>query len=341
MPLHGRTAAIGSHPDPRHRLRFAAEGISCVSAKVCLVVGQNANASVGEIAEIVNGKPTAYRTVPDAGGINGISCPSPTSGCEAVGYGQSPSYAPIALAVSRAGVPRAVKTVTSASGDNLDAVSCFRSIASCEAVGQALDGNAVALLSLHNGQPATPRTVSVADGAFIESTAIACLSATRCRAVGSYPVGTGASQQLRGFAITVNSGRPSAANTAASFGLNAISCPRPGHCEISGSSVAGRGFVAALPARTVTSVHRLKTMSAYAVSCPSTKTCTVVGSTGGAAPKAALMTLAGGKPGPIKTVPGAAVLTCVSTPTTKFYEAIGQLLLGSNDSQRLVTSHEQ
>jgi hypothetical protein len=340
LPLHGRAPSIGVRPQPRHGVPFAAEAISCVSARVCLAVGQYSRTSVGEIAEIVNGKQTTSRTVPGTQGITGISCPSRKSECDAIGFAPSPSFAPVVLTVSRTGVPNAVKSVTTGEGNSFNAISCYHSIASCDAVGQTAGGAAVWFLSLHNGQPGTSRTVSVAHGAFIENTAIACLSATRCRAVGSYPSGTGASQQTHGFAITVNSGTPSAAHAAAPFGLNGISCPSPGHCEVAGSNAAGRGFVGTLPANKVTKAHGLKGFSLDAISCPSTTNCTAVGSAlVGTVPKAAFTSLARGKPGPVRTVRGAAVLTSVATPTTTFYEALGQLLLGANGSPRLVVSN--
>jgi hypothetical protein len=337
---HGPGSVVGTHPDLTHGLRVGANGISCVSARVCLVAGRNDKTSVGEIAEVVKGKPTTYRSVPGTGAIDAISCPSATSDCEAVGFTPSPSFLEVALTVSRRGVPHKPVTIADATEDSFNAVSCFRSLASCEAVGQGPTGESVALVALHNGIPGTPQNVPVAAGNFVAGVAISCPAAAWCEAVGNVLTSTLPNARPTGFAVAINGGTPAAGRTAASFGLAGIACSSTGRCRVVGSNKAGHGFVATLNGHATTRPHEVKGASLNALSCSSPTNCTAVGTTVGKhAAQAAVLAVVRGKPGPIDTVAGPESLTGVASSTDGFYEAIGQALPGANTSKSFVTSN--
>ena len=225
---------IQSFPGPSG-LGNELNGVSCISADLCL--------AVGTFFAQWGGRTWSTSTQPTDGDLNGVSCPSATF-CMAVGT-QRPGAVSEPLAEewngsTWSGVPSPVQ------GDldnSLNGISCT-SATSCIAVGSADSGLAnQTLVEQWNGATwaivASPSTSPTVDNVL---NGVSCVSPTMCKAVGASGSSASAHEQpliesWNGMAWSTDTG-PSASQPAR---LGAISCVSSDVCMASGYSTSVGG----------------------------------------------------------------------------------------------------
>jgi hypothetical protein len=172
------------------------QGVSCLSASACTVVGYSFNTSGNEftLAERWNGSHWSIESTPSPGvygpQLFAVSCPTSTS-CTAVGSYQAVVSGPQQTLVEHwNGTAWSVQTSPNVSGSTfnlLTGVACT-SASSCIAVGYSEDGSGSEhmLAEGWNGTvwsiESTPYSSGLTEGNF---NGVSCTSATACTAVGN------------------------------------------------------------------------------------------------------------------------------------------------------------
>jgi hypothetical protein len=184
----------GSHwtaqavPDPAGAEYTELTGVSCTSPTACSAVGYYDNGSVYvPLAESWSAGTWAIDSTPSPAGSGnsyflGLSCTSSTF-CVAVGYSVADvsPYTTSPLAETWNGESWTLQTAVGP--DIFSAVACASTV-SCMAVG---DRSVDTLAGYWNGSDWTAQTTPEPTGAYeTELTAVSCVSATACTAVGLY-----------------------------------------------------------------------------------------------------------------------------------------------------------
>jgi len=329
----GTSWALQSVPAPAGSTSATLHQVSCTSATFCEAVGSEATASAAAapFAEIWNGTAWTPQSAPSPAGatiaiLGSVSCASATF-CEAEGGGSTP------FADAWDGTSWQLQSLPA--GVTLGPLSC-PSADFCESV----SGSAAAVW---NGTTWTAQTVPALTGYVTGLSAVSCISAMFCEAVGSYSNGSGPYYALAavwdGTAWTLQSA-PSPAG-AYQTSLNGVSCAA-GVCAAVGNYVQtaqsqpaalaegwnGSSWTIQHPVRPAEAVAN----SLNAVSCTSAKFCEAVGtatdSSGNAISLAERWNGSAWKiqatPDPAEAASGArAYMDGVSCVSAKFCEAVG------------------
>lgn len=306
-------------------------GISCPTANSCEAVGATALDGQGIVVTVTNGSPGTPHTVSGTKAVRSISCATPTT-CEAVGAGQGHG---VVLTVS-GGIPGSPEPVGDMS--TFQAISCFTASA-CQA-----GGRAGALGAVTSGPPAVS---PVAGTTSING--LACPDSTTCEGVASTSNG-----KLNDVLVPLSGGIPGAFQAVPpdTSTFTGIACPVSNSCTAVGrgiQAVNGRNTPEAVvlpvangkPGKLV-SLPGSSAVLLQAVACGPSHNCESVGTDGpldaegGATGHGVFLSLAGGVPGPVRTVPGAPlVLYGIACPTASTCEAVGTT--GSDGPAVIVT----
>jgi len=233
-------------------------GVSCLSAKNCVAVGENQNAfggAGGPLAELWNG--TTWHTVAvklpsgaTMGGLFGVSCLS-AKDCVAVGQAGKTPVNLLALVETWNGKTWTPRVLATASGvaTGLEGVSC-RSAANCVAVGTFTGGPpsapaAMPVAEAWNGhkwtesKPPVPKNTEIG-----ELVGVSCVSAARCMASGVYDTTSGGELALleswNGKAWTRLKASVPAGTIDAS--LSSVSCTSANSCVATGFASTKTGL---------------------------------------------------------------------------------------------------
>ena len=185
---NGTSWSVQQVPNPPGGGGF--QGVSCVSAGICLAVGSGGNAFAGEwngtawSVQQVPSPPEAFQNL-----LASVSCAS-ASACIAVGrYLNGTSIEPT-LAEEWNGTSWSVKKTPSLkAGGSLNGVSCT-SASACTAVG--FDGNGESLAERWNGTAWSIQATPNVNGQPTGLRGVSCTSATLCTATGRSQFGVGA-----------------------------------------------------------------------------------------------------------------------------------------------------
>lgn len=294
-------------------------GISCPTATSCEAVGASSLDGQGIVVTITNGSPGTPHTVSGTKAIRSVSCATPTT-CEAVGNGQGHG---VALTVT-GGIPSNPESVGDVS--TFQAISCFTSSA-CQAGGRA--GTIGAVTS------GPPNVRTVAGTTSINS--LFCPDSTTCESVASTSNG-----KLNDVLVPLTGGIPEAFRVVppGTSTFTGIACASSSTCVAVGRGIRntnGRNTPQAVvlsvtngtPGKLV-NLPSSSTVLLQAVTCGPSRSCEAVGtdgplkSEGGATGHGVFLSLAGGVPGPVRSVSGAPlVLNGISCPTVSTCEAVG------------------
>jgi hypothetical protein len=261
-------------------------GVSCVSAAMCLAVGDNLSndaKSPMTLAEAWNGKNWQVLATPTPGvasGLSAVSCPT-RSFCMAVGFtdfDHSPPCPEFSCNIVLTWNGSTLQQVDTPGAGGLSAVSCV-SAASCIAVSgsQAMAWDGATWTQLTLAQPGT---------AGMSLPGMACWSGTGCMAVGAYRTLDGASlplaEQWNGSTWQV---RRTPGPGDAFDGLSGVSCPAVRSCMAVGSRINGSDVQVTLAERwdgrrwrvlaTPSPGPHLNVLDG--VSCPTATNCMAVG----------------------------------------------------------------
>lgn len=236
-------------------------GVSCVSARYCVAVGQNSAADKGNgapIAETWNGARWTRAALPQptgsaGGSLEGIACLRVTD-CAAAGWYFRPDFsqAPLAGFWNGARWTTATATVPAGStGARLDAIAC-PGAKDCIATGSfyLASGNYGTLAEFWSGKRWTavkPPMPAHSLGGGLDG--IACTSATDCVAAGWYNLELGSSalpliESWNGKKWTMTQA-PAPTKTSPTI-LGGVSCPSAGFCMVAGGYTRADGASAAL-----------------------------------------------------------------------------------------------
>lgn len=268
--------------------------VSCGSASWCEGVGYYVNTQGHNVAlaERWNGSTWARQSVPGVTGSTGmifeaVSCVA-ASNCEAVGSFTKSNGNTVPLAERWNGLKWTVQT-TPAPLRNiewLNGVSCVRSVG-CEAVGVSNNGaTGISIAERWNGtrwlRQSTVNTASTSD---VTLTAVSCVSASSCEAVGNYRT---PASHLVGLAEHWNgvhwTSQPMVNPASTSVSFNAVSCATSTACEAVGGYENSLSQTVPLVERWNGSKWTRQTVSLgttpglTAVSCVATTICEAVGS---------------------------------------------------------------
>jgi hypothetical protein len=262
--------------------------VSCVSVSFCESVGS----AGGEMWNGSSWSPQSIRSPAGATFANflSVSCATATV-CQAVGqYGDS-SGDIFSLGATWDGVSWAGQTTPSPAASSfttLNAVSCA-AVAECEAAGdfQLKPPNLRALAESWNGTSwAIQHAFSPAGAATNSLSAVSCVSAVFCEAVGSRPdradVSSGALAEIwNGVAWKIQrTAAPAHATNGLRMTLSAVSCVSTKFCEAVGSSSSAEGAGAEMWSGSTWSLQTVPGGFLTSVSCTSKSFCMAVGGDG-------------------------------------------------------------
>jgi hypothetical protein len=264
--------------------------LSCTSADFCESVDSSAGA-------VWNGATWSAQTFPALTGyyvsLTRVSCLSPTS-CEATGSYTNDSGPYYALAAAWNGTAWTLQSAPSPAGAYqtvLDGVSCAAADL-CETVGTyqaTAQAQPTALAEGWNGSSWTAQQAVTPAGAVLNSlSAVSCVSARHCEAVGSTTDSSGNTISLAekwdGTAWSIQATPdPTEASSAFRASMAGVSCVSATFCEAVGSSSANPGAAAWVWNGTSWSAQTIAGSSYLAsVSCPSADFCMAVSGDGDA-----------------------------------------------------------
>jgi hypothetical protein len=291
--------------------------ISCPTATSCEAVGSNALNGEGVVVTVTRGAPGVPHLVDGAKSLLSVSCPTSTT-CEAVGVGGGHGVV-VPIAGGSPGTPEVVQGVTT-----LQAVSCS-SASTCQAGGRGTDSGVVSMGSVVHGVYATT-SVDAIDCPGTSCTGVAATSNGKYNDV-LVPVTAGVPGPFRVV--------PPGTST-----FSAIDCPGANSCVVVGRGVRevkGRNTPEAVvltvnsgkPGRLV-GVTDSATLLLQGVACgPGSGACVAVGTNGSASGATAsehgvFLSVSGGSPGSLQSLPGSAVaLNAIACPTASTCEAVG------------------
>src|SRR5260221_158079 len=231
-------------------------GVSCPTAHFCAAVGAYQVDSVGiSLAEAWNGSRWTRQSFPGPVGststnLRTVSCAN-AAFCEAVGQYTDSSGNNVSLAATWNGTLWAVQPTPNPPGASftvLDAVSCAGA-AACEAGGDfQLTSNPVALAESWNGSTWQIQPAFRPPGAAANNlSAVSCVSAVFCEAVGSHPERSGLATvslaEAWNGAIWKIQRTPNPARATSRLRMNpaGVSCVSGRFCEAVGSSSSAAG----------------------------------------------------------------------------------------------------
>jgi hypothetical protein len=220
-------------------------GVSCVSATSCFAVGEyyppTTTVSPRTLAESWNGSKWSIVPSPSNGSVGsslaGISCVS-ASACTAVGYYDTSSHLPQTLAESWNGSTWSIVSSPNegAGGDQLYGVSCV-SATSCTAVGyyNTSSGAEQTLVESWDGSTWSMVTSPDQGTSSNDLSALSCVSATSCTAVGVYDSSSSVLQTLaESWDGSTWSTVTSPDQGTSSNGLSAVDCVSATSCTAVG-----------------------------------------------------------------------------------------------------------
>jgi hypothetical protein len=292
---NGTAWSIQPTPNPASPSAANLASVSCTSPSACIAVG-SAIFTV-PIAERWDGTSWSLLRVPlpagaQAGLLASVSCPSAAS-CVAVGNYLSGSGRRAVLAETWNGAAWAVRQAVVPPGARrsyLNGVSCL-SPASCTAVGNYQSGKHthVTLAERWNGTSWSIQATPNPPGLRVGLSAVACLSASFCTAVGSqtsrWQNQAPLAQAWNGTAWSIEQ-LPAPASATASI-LFGVACPAASDCSGVGQGGGNAGSAALVQHwdGTAWSIRRTPVTpgtdaSLFGISCTSAAACTAVGTTG-------------------------------------------------------------
>jgi len=184
---NGAAWKIQPAPNPARpsNIRALLNGVSCVSVRFCVAVGQS-NSIPGLFTEMWNGTSWKIRTAPGQGALTSVSCPS-VNFCAAVGAtipagGSTSAEIDLWNGHSWSAVP-------AASGfTSLTSVSCV-SASFCEAAGADSSGQDAQVWNGHSWSVQfTPLPPGVSPQ-LVKFNGVSCAAPNACETVGGYPTG--------------------------------------------------------------------------------------------------------------------------------------------------------
>jgi hypothetical protein len=159
-------------------------GVSCVSARFCMAVGQS-NSVPGLFTEVWNGASWKIQTAPGNGALASVSCPS-VHFCAAVGGTGTISGASAEVDLWNGHSWSAVPSVPGFT--SLTSVSCGAA-SFCEAVGAGSSGPSAQVWNGHSWSPqSTPLPAGVSPQ-LVNLNGVSCPAPNACEAVGDYVTG--------------------------------------------------------------------------------------------------------------------------------------------------------
>jgi len=302
------------------------DSVSCVSARFCEAVG--AAAGIPD-ADVWNGSSWRAQTMPGPGTMTGVSCTS-SSFCEAVGGFFNTSTNEVqsdaALWNGKVWSAQLPPNPATAGVTHLNAVSCSAGV--CEAGGNsaAAQGSPPrALAEGWNGDWRMQNAVAPAGATDNSLSAVSCVTATFCEAVGSHSDSAGNALNLaetwNGTAWKIQATPSPLSPSGLTFdGLDAVSCVSTDFCEAVGPGGAavwnGTSWkVQATPPINVTPIS---------VSCATVSFCMTTSGSGGVA----IWNGASWSAGP--GVSGFQQVASVSCVSASYCEAVGGGPQGEN-----------
>jgi Putative Ig domain len=230
--------------------------VSCGSSSQCVAVGADTAGGVSQpIAFTANngvwsaGSAVGLPQEASSGSLSSVSCTAAGT-CIAVGEENGGTHP---ITASDLNGTWSGATSLPAIGGTLSGISC-RAGNDCSAVGsnagQPITANVIAGAFSATSAPALP---AGAQGG--ELAAVACTTPGNCTAVGSDPDSSGNQQAMVAAETAGTWGQAAqvalpagatADSTPGSIGLNAIACPKSGHCTAAGSYVNAAGQQAAM-----------------------------------------------------------------------------------------------
>ena len=261
--------------------------VSCVSVTFCEALGSDGS-------EKWNGSAWRAQPIPGPAGststnLRAVSCAN-AAFCEAVGQYTDSLGHNLSLAATWNGTAWAVQPTPnppSASFTVLDAVSCAKA-AACEAGGDfQLTSNPVALAENWNGSTWQIQPAFAPPGATANSlSAVSCVSAVFCEAVGSHPDRSGLATvslaEVWNGAIwkIQKTANPAQATSGLRMSLAGVSCVSTRFCEAVGSSSSAAGGGAEMWDGSAWRLQVVPSGALTAVSCTSATFCMAAGGDG-------------------------------------------------------------
>jgi len=261
--------------------------VSCVSVTFCAAIGSNGS-------EMWNGSAWSAQPIPSPVGststnLRTVSCAN-AAFCEAVGEYTDGSGNTLSLAATWNGTSWAVQPTPNPPGATftvLDAVSCAEA-AACEAGGDfQLTSNPVALAESWNGSTWQIQPAFRPPGAAANNlSAVSCVSAVFCEAVGSHPERSGLAtvslaEAWNGAIWKIQrTPNPARATSGLRLSLAGVSCVSARFCEAVGSSSSAAGAGAEMWDGSAWSLQVVPGGALTSVSCTSATFCMAAGSDG-------------------------------------------------------------
>ncbi len=180
---NGASWTIQPTPDPAKpaNIRALLSGVSCVSARFCVAVGQS-NALPGLFTEIWNGTSWTIKTGPGSGGLASVSCPS-AHFCAAVGGTGTIAGASAEVDLWNGSSWSAVPPAPGFT--SLTSVSCV-SASFCEAVGTGSSGSDAQVWNGHSWSVQSTPLPAGANPQTVKVNGVSCTASHACEAVGGY-----------------------------------------------------------------------------------------------------------------------------------------------------------
>jgi len=297
---NGKSWSVQASANPAGSLSSGFLGVSCASASTCTAVGSYDNSAREglTLAEAWNGKTWSVQATPNPAGFTGsgflaVSC-APASVCVATGsYTHGADSIDMPLVEARNGTSWSIQASANPVGaaiSDLLGVSCT-SASSCTAAGiyENSVGTTLTLAEGWNGErwniETTPNPVGAGSGEF---TAVSCVSASVCVAVGWYIKGAGTTdltlaEAWNGTTWNIET-TPNQAGASES-NLFGVSCTSASACVAVGDYVNGVGADRTLAEAWNGKSWNIQTTSNpgaavsrfFGVSCTSASACTAVG----------------------------------------------------------------
>jgi len=261
--------------------------VSCVSVTFCEALGSNGS-------EMWDGSAWSAQPIPIPSGststnLRAVSCAT-AAFCQAVGQQTDSSGNNVSLAATWNGTTWAVQPTpnpSDASFTVLDAVSCTGA-AACEAGGDfQLTSNPVVLAEMWDGTTWQIQPAFAPPGAAANSlSAVSCVSAIFCEAVGSHPdrsglAGVSLAEVWNGATWKIQkTANPARSTNGLRMSLAGVSCVSTRICEAVGSSSSTAGGGAEVWDGSTWSLQVVPGGPLAAVSCTSPSFCMAAGSDG-------------------------------------------------------------
>ncbi len=263
--------------------------VSCVSATFCESVGSGGG-------DLWNGSSWSAQTIAGPTGsafasLTGVSCVT-AAFCEAAGQYQDSAGHAFSLAATWNGASWAAQTPpnpATASATSLRDVSCAV-VAACEAAGDFQAGTSNSPVTLAEGWNGTAWQLQDAaappGAAANDLSAVSCVSAAFCEAVGARPDSSGAAaialaEAWNGTTWQLQkTANPAQASNGFRMSLAGVSCVSPGFCEAVGSSSGTSGGGADQWNGTAWTLQAVPGGPLAAVSCTSVSFCMAAGTDG-------------------------------------------------------------